>query len=113
MSSGTLGTVEFLATARLGEKGQLTIPKEYRNTLALQAGSPISVLQIGNGLLLIPEQARFRELCERIARVFSEGGLTAGEVMSTLPQARAQVYARRYPELARRKRRTRAGKRKS
>jgi len=27
--------VTYLATARLGEKGQITVPKEYREALAL------------------------------------------------------------------------------
>jgi hypothetical protein len=28
--------VEFLATTRLGEKGQMTVPKEYRSKLGLK-----------------------------------------------------------------------------
>lgn len=96
--------VEFLATTRLGEKGQLTVPKEYRQSLALEAGAPIAVLQIGNGLLLIPEQVRFRELCDRVARVFSSHGMTAVDVLATLPEARERVFARLYPTLAKRRR---------
>ena len=105
MTSETADTVEFLATTRLGEKGQLTIPKEYRQSLALDPGSPIAVVQVGNALLLIPEQARFRDLCDRVAHAFSSRGMTAAEVLSTLPEARKRVYARLYPDLAKRKRR--------
>ena len=94
--------VEFLSTTRLGEKGQLTIPKGYRRSLALEAGAPIAVLQLGNGLLLIPEQARFRVLCDRVSRAFSARGVTAREVLATLPGARKLVFARLYPRLARR-----------
>ena len=54
MATETADTVEFLATTRLGEKGQLTVPKEYRRSMALDAGAPIAVVQIGNALLLIP-----------------------------------------------------------
>ena len=100
--------IEFLSTARLGEKGQMTIPKEYRQSLALEAGAPIAVLQLGSGLLLIPEQARFRELCDRVSRVFSSRGITATEVLATLPEARELVFARLYPRLARRRRTRRA-----
>ena len=105
MATETADTVEFLATTRLGEKGQLTVPKEYRRSMALDAGAPIAVVQIGNALLLIPEQARFRDLCDRVARAFSSHGMTTAEVLSTLPEARERVYERLYPDLAKRKRR--------
>lgn len=99
----TADTVELLATTRLGEKGQLTIPKGYRQSLALDAGAPFAVVQIGNALLLIPEQARFRELCDRVADAFSSRGIEAADVLATLPEAREVVYARLYPELAKRR----------
>jgi hypothetical protein len=41
MATETADTVEFLATTRLGEKGQVTIPKEYRRSLALDSGAPL------------------------------------------------------------------------
>lgn len=103
MRTNTGPTVEFLASTRLGEKGQLTIPKEYRLSLALEPGAPIAVLQVGNGLLLIPEQVRFRELCDRVARVFSSHGMAVDDVLSTLPESRELVFARLYPKLAKRR----------
>ena len=33
-------SVEYLTTARLGEKGQITLPKAYRDTVALEIGAP-------------------------------------------------------------------------
>lgn len=92
--------IEFLATSYLGEKGQLTIPKQYRDSLTLETGAPIAVLQLGDGLLLIPEQARFRQLCERIASVFARHDFTAEQVLAGLPEAREQVFAELYPTLA-------------
>ena len=103
MATETGDVVEFLATTRLGEKGQLTIPKEYRQSLALDAGAHIAVVQVGNALLLIPEQARFRELCDRVARTFSNHGIETADVLATLPEAREVVYARLYPDLAKRR----------
>ena len=41
--------VEYLTTARLGEKGQITLPKAYRDAVALDTGAPITVLQVGSG----------------------------------------------------------------
>ena len=95
--------VTYLTTARLGEKGQITVPKEFRDTFALEVGAPIAVLQLGSGLILIPEQARLRQLCDRVAQTFASHGIEADDLLATLPEAREQVFAHHYPDLATRK----------
>ena len=82
------------------EKGQLTLPKAYRDAVALDTGAPITVLQVGSGLLLIPEDARFRALCDRVAATFARHGVPAEAILETLPDARDRVFARHYPALA-------------
>ena len=99
-SSDSTPAVTYLSTARLGEKGQITVPKEYREALALEAGSPITVLQLGGSLLLIPEQAHFRQLCERVIDTFASQGIEAQDLLATLPETRQQVFARHYAERA-------------
>ena len=88
--------VEYVVSTRIGEKGQLTIPKQYRDDLRLGSGAPVAVLRIGEGLILIPEQNRFRLLCEAITSVFEERRITPENLLATLPQARGRVFARRY-----------------
>ena len=99
-SDDTALPVAYLTTARLGEKGQITIPKEYRDACGLAAGAPITVLQLGNGLFLIPEHTRFRQLCDRIATTFDSHGIQADDLLATLPETRERVFARTYPQLA-------------
>ena len=96
----TRSQVEYVANTRIGEKGQLTIPKQYRDELGLDAGASVAVLRVGEGLMLIPEQNRLRILCESIASVLERRHLTPGDLLDTLPGARQRVFARRYPELA-------------
>src|SRR5437879_4913090 len=92
--------VEYVAHTRIGEKGQLTIPKQYRDELGLDTGAPVAVLRIGEGLMLIPEQNRFRILCESIASVLEHRRIAPADLLDTLPAARRRVFSRRYPELA-------------
>jgi AbrB family looped-hinge helix DNA binding protein len=92
--------VAYLPTARLGEKGQITVPKEYRAALALEVGARVSLLRLGRGLVLIPEQKRFRQLCERVARTFASHGITTRDLLITLPETRGRVVARHYSELS-------------
>jgi AbrB family looped-hinge helix DNA binding protein len=79
--------VEYVANTRIGEKGQLTIPKQYRDELGLEAGASVAVLRVGEGLMLIPEHNRFRILCESIASCLSDG--------SSLPRICSIRYPRR------------------
>ena len=95
----TSTVVEFLSMTRMGEKGQMTIPKEFRSELGLKPGAPISVLRVGRGLILLPEQTRFERLCDRVASTLEGAGITESDLQETLPEARRRVVARRYPRL--------------
>ena len=92
--------VEYVANSRIGEKGQLTIPKQYRDELGLGTGAPVAVLRVGEALILVPEQDRIRTLCESITSVFERRHVSPTDLLDTLPAARERVFARRYPELA-------------
>src|SRR2546430_13792757 len=85
--------VEFLSTTRMGAKGQMTVPKEYRAELGLKPGALISVLRVGRGLILMPEQTRFERLCDRIAATLVGAGITESDLQATLPEARRRVVA--------------------
>ncbi len=92
--------VEFVTTTKMGKKGQVTVPKRFRDALKLKTGAQMAVLRLGARLLLIPEQARFRQLCDRIADTFTSHGVTEVELLTSLPEARRLVFKRHYPELA-------------
>src|SRR5438552_3943555 len=91
-----LATLEYLTTAKIGEKGQLTVPKQFREDLGLGTGAPFAVLRLGDGLILLPEQQRFEHLCEQISSALTRAGLTMEATLATLPEARKRVFARRY-----------------
>jgi AbrB family looped-hinge helix DNA binding protein len=89
-------TLEYLTTTKIGEKGQLTVPKEFRHDLGLGTGAPFAVLRLGDGLILLPQQQRFDQLCQQLNERFTAAGLAAEDLLATLPQARNRVYTRRY-----------------
>ena len=88
------------------------MPKEYRDALGLEAGSPVAVLRIGDGLILIPEQIRFNELCDSVASALEAGGITESHLQAILPEARRRVFVRRYPKLVSIKASSRKGKKR-
>ncbi len=89
-------TLEYLTTTKIGEKGQLTVPKQFRKDLGLGAGAPFAVLRLGDGLVLLPEQQRFERLCEQVGSALTGAGLTPKAILATLPEARKRVFARHY-----------------
>lgn len=89
-------TLQYLTTTKIGEKGQLTVPKQFRRDLGLGTGAPFAVLRLGDGLILLPEQQRFERLCQQVSSKLTGAGLTSEDILATLPQARERVFHRRY-----------------
>jgi AbrB family looped-hinge helix DNA binding protein len=89
-------TLEYLTTTKIGEKGQLTVPKQFREDLGLDTGAPFAVLRLGDGLVLLPQQQQFENLCERVASALTGAGLTPEAILATLPEARKRVFAHHY-----------------
>src|SRR5260370_11755815 len=89
-----------MTTNKIGEKGQLTVPKQFRDDLGLAIGAPFAVLRLGDGLILLPEQRRFEQLCQRVSSSLTAAGLTSDDVLATLPEARDRVYAGRYGKMS-------------
>ena len=98
-----LATLEYLTTTKIGEKGQLTVPKQFREDLGLGTGAPFAVLRLGDGLVLLPEQQRFEHLCEQVSSALTRAGLSPEATLATLPEARKRVFARRYKKNSTRK----------
>ena len=92
--------VEYVATTRLGEKGQLTIPKPFREELGLGKGAPFTVLRMGEALVLLSEQKRYEELCARVTKALSRSGAPREDVLAALPKVRKHIFADYYASLA-------------
>ena len=88
--------LEYLTTTKIGEKGQLTVPKQFRKELGLGSGAPFAVLRLGDGLILLPEQQRFEHLCQQVSALLTAAGVTSEKLLATLPEARNRVFSRRY-----------------
>ena len=94
-----LAALEYLTTTKIGEKGQLTVPKQFRQDLGLGTGAPFAVLRLGDGLVLLPEQRRFEHLCEQISSALTRAGLSPDATLATLSEARKRVFARHYKKV--------------
>lgn len=92
--------ITYFSTVRLSEKGQMVLPKEYRDEQKLQAGSDLAALKIGNGLLLLPQMEKFNALCGSIERVLTKNDLTSDDFLETLSGTRNELFNETYPNAA-------------
>lgn len=96
-------TVQYLTITRIGEKGQVTVPKEFRQEVGLGKGAPVAVLRLGDGLILLPQQRRFEQLCQRISARLAAAGITSEQILATLPQTRNELFESRYGKIRRKR----------
>src|ERR1700685_2789857 len=92
-------TIEFLASTKLGKKGQITVPKRFREDLGIGIGARVDVLRGGNALVILREERGFERVCERMSVALTGAGVTAEEFVGTLPESRRRVFARRCGKL--------------
>ena len=92
--------VAYFSTIRLSGKGQMVLPKEYRDEQNLKAGSDLAALKIGNGLLLLPQMDKFNALSNSIERVLTDNNLTADDFLDTLDETREELFTEIYPQAA-------------
>lgn len=92
--------LEYLTTTKIGEKGQVTVPKQFRENLGLATGTPFAVLRLGDGLILMPQQNRFERLCTEISSALTAHGISPKAALATLPEARQRTFERHYGSAA-------------
>jgi hypothetical protein len=92
-------SISYVTTALLGEQGQMILPEGFREAQHLEPGDPITVLQFGNQLILIPEKALFEEMSNSFAAKLEQAGITEESLQESLPETRLEVAKEHYPEL--------------
>jgi len=83
-------------TAQIRQRGQLTIPQKLRESLAINDGDTMTLLQLGDNILLTPKSLRTFELGDQLTNMMAEEGLTLADLLNDLPQIRQEIYQEKY-----------------
>lgn len=78
------------------QRGQVTIPRRLRESLAIQDGDTLTILPVGDTLVLVPRQLRTPELIDRMADLLEQSGMTLNDLLVDLPRIREAVYREQY-----------------
>jgi bifunctional DNA-binding transcriptional regulator/antitoxin component of YhaV-PrlF toxin-antitoxin module len=94
----TTTNTDVLSIARLNEKGEFTIPAEYRREHGLDRDSTIAIIQMGDALILTPIDKMLAEITERMEAAIRVAGVTVAELMEETFVARAEIAREEFGE---------------
>jgi len=85
-------------TIRLRERGQLTIPRNVRENLKTAAGDMLTLVQIGELMMLTPRRPRVPELAEQFTVEMENEGVSLADLLSGLAEEREAIYYERHQD---------------
>jgi bifunctional DNA-binding transcriptional regulator/antitoxin component of YhaV-PrlF toxin-antitoxin module len=87
-----------LTIVRLSEKGQLTIPAEYRRLHDLERDSMLVLIQMGGALVLVPLDEALAQITERLESAMRGAGVSVEELMKETLAAREEIVREEFGE---------------
>jgi AbrB family looped-hinge helix DNA binding protein len=81
----------IVSITRLGAKGQLTIPAEYRRALALSGDAAMVIVQVGDALVIVPQDEALETVTQRLEARMQSAGSDVEDLMAAAAEARAEI----------------------
>lgn len=88
-------------TAEIKARGQLTIPKRIREASHLEEGEEVSIIPIGDSLIVTPKRLELDEARRQLRKILKGSGLSAEELLKGLKEEREALYMEKYGKKAR------------
>lgn len=82
--------------AEIKSRGQLTIPKQIREMSRLEEGQVVSIIPVGESVIITPKRLELDEARRQIKKILKESGLAAEDVLAGLKQEREALYREAY-----------------
>ncbi|MEZ4768004.1 MAG: AbrB/MazE/SpoVT family DNA-binding domain-containing protein [Caldilineales bacterium] len=78
-------------SVRVRERGQITLPQPVRNSLAVDTGDTLNLVQIDDILLLSPRHTMIPKLSQEFSEMMHEEGVSLAELLQGLEEERSLV----------------------
>ena len=82
--------------AEIKARGQLTIPKKIREWAHLEEGQAVSLIPVGDTVILTPRRLELDEARRQMRRIMKESGCTLEELLKGLKEERGSLYGEHY-----------------
>ena len=83
-------------TAEIKPRGQLTIPKRIREMSHLEEGQIVSIIPVGDAVIITPKRLELDEAMREIRRILKASGLTVEDILQGLKEEREKLYQETY-----------------
>lgn len=77
-------------------RGQLTIPKKIRQKGQLEEGQVVSLIPVGDSVIVTPRQLPLDEARREIKKILRQAGLSVEEVLAGIREEREALYEEIY-----------------
>jgi len=84
------------AVAEIKSRGQLTIPKKIRDMSHLEEGQVVSIIPVGDSVIITPKRLELDEARRQIRKIVKASGLSEKELLSGLKEEREKLYKETY-----------------
>jgi AbrB family looped-hinge helix DNA binding protein len=84
------------AVAEIKARGQLTIPKKIRETSHIEEGNVVSILPVGDSLIITPKRLELDEARRQLKKLLKASSLTIEELIGGLKEERDDLFKETY-----------------
>jgi AbrB family looped-hinge helix DNA binding protein len=84
------------AVAEIKARGQLTIPKKIRETSHMEEGNVVSILPVGDSLIITPKRLELDEARRQLKKLLKASSLTIEELIEGLKEERNDLFKETY-----------------
>jgi AbrB family looped-hinge helix DNA binding protein len=83
-------------TAEIKSRGQLTIPKKIRETSRLEEGQIVSIIPVGDSVIITPRRLELDDARREIKRILKGTGISPEDLLAALKEEREKLYRETY-----------------
>jgi len=88
-------------TAEIKSRGQLTIPKKIRDMSHLEEGQTVSIIPVGDSVIITPKRLELDEARREIKKILKASGFSPEDLLVGLKEEREKVYQETYGKKSR------------
>ena len=88
-------------TAEIKSRGQLTIPKKIRETSRLEEGQIVSIIPVGDSVIITPRRLELDDARREIKRILKGTGISPEDLLAALKEEREKLYQETYAKKGR------------
>jgi len=85
-----------VSVAEIKSRGQLTIPKKIREISHLEEGQVVTIIPVGDSLIITPKRLELDEARRQIKRLLRASGLSLDKLLAGLKEEREILYKETY-----------------